>query len=301
MLAAKPDREPTTRNIASASPGGPTVQRMVLGTQLRRLREASGITREEAGDAIRASHAKISRLELGRVGFKERDLNDLLALYGLTDAQDRAPFLDLAWHANSPGWWQQYGDVLPSWFEIYLGLEQAATMISTYELQFVPGLLQTEEYARAVIMLGQHGGTREDVDRRTRLRMSRHDVLDKAEPPHLWAVVDEAALRRPLGERSAMRTQLEHLIEMNERPNVTLQVVPFHAGGHAAAGGPFTVLRFGEPDLPDIVYLEQLTSALYVDKRQDVDRYVAVMERLCVQAELPAQTADVLQRMIKEL
>lgn len=301
MIAAQSGREPTLSQLGAQSQGGPTVLRIVLGTQLRRLREASGITREAAGDAIRASHAKISRIELGRVGFKERDLNDLLALYGLTSVTDRQPFLDLARQANNPGWWHRYSDVLPSWFETYLGLEQAATMIRTYELQFVPGLLQTEEYARAVIKLGQTSSSSDELDRRTMLRMSRQDVLDKAEPPHLWAVVDEAALRRPHGEPSAMRTQLKHLIEMTQRPNITLQVVPFHAGGHAAAGGPFTVLRFAEPDLPDIVYLEQLTSALYVDKRQEVDHYVAVMERLCVQAELPTQTADVLQRMIKEL
>lgn len=301
MLAARPDPDPTPRSITSSLDGGPTVQRIVLGTQLRRLREAAGVTREEAGEEIRASHAKISRLELGRVGFKERDVNDLLALYGLTDPRDREPYLNLARHGNSPGWWHRYGDLLPNWFETYLGLEQAATMIRTYELQFVPGLLQTEEYARAVIMLGQHGGSTEDIERRSRFRMSRQDVLNKAEPPHLWAVVDEAALRRPLGERSGMRKQLLHLIEMTQRPHVTLQIVPFHAGGHAAAGGPFSVLRFGEPDLPDIVYLEQLTSALYIDKRQDVDNYVAVMERLCIQAELPGQTVDVLHRIIKEL
>jgi transcriptional regulator with XRE-family HTH domain len=288
-------------HIPVQTPGGPTALRIALGTQLRRLREARGITREVAGDAIRASHAKISRLELGRVGFKARDVADLLTLYGVTDEQEREAFLTLVRRANEPGWWRQYGDVLPSWFETYLGLEQASSVIRTYEVQFVPGLLQTEDCARAVIQLCQLHGSAEEIDRRVKLRMARQDFLTQSGAPDYWAVVDEAALRRPLGSRQAQRAQLQYLLEMTELPNVTLQVVAFRAGGHSAAGGPFTILRFAEPDLPDIVYLEQLTSAVYLDKKRDTDNYLVVMDRLCVEAESPNDTTSFLGEIIKEM
>ena len=274
--------------------------RIALGAQLRRLREANGISREAAGDAIRGSHAKISRLELGRVGFKERDVADLLTLYRITDPQQRQAFLTLARQANEPGWWHRYHDILPHWFETFLGLEQASSVIRTYEPQFVPGLLQTEDCARAVIRLGHPGGSTDEIDRRVALRMTRQQLLAQPDPPSLWAVLDEAALWR-LGSRTAMRTQLQHLLDQAQRPNITLQAVPFHAGGHAAAGGPFTILRFAEPDLPDIVYLEQLTSALYLDKHHDVDHYLVVMDRLCVQAKSPDTTLTFLTTMLNEL
>jgi transcriptional regulator with XRE-family HTH domain len=299
LSAAQPDRD-SPNGASSRHRGGPTVLRIALGAQLRKLREANGITREAAGEAIRGSHAKISRLELGRVGFKERDVADLLTMYGIRDEQERETFLTLARQANSPGWWHRYSDVLPSWFEMYLGLEQSCAVIRTYEPQFVPGLLQTEECARSVINLGHPRGSPEETERRVTLRMRRQDILTQSDPPSLWAVLDEAALWR-LGGRSAMRTQVEHLIEMAALPNVTLQAVPFHAGSHAAAGGPFTILRFSEPDLPDIVYLEQLTSALYLDKDQDVEHYLVVMDRLCVQAKSPDMTIKFLASMLNEL
>ncbi|MDT0306524.1 helix-turn-helix transcriptional regulator [Streptomyces sp. DSM 44917] len=282
------------RDILSHPRGGPTVLRIVLGTHLRRLRESCGITREAAGDAIRGSHAKISRLELGRVGAKERDIADLLTLYGVTAEEQREQFLTLARQASMPGWWQRYSDVLPSWFETLIGLEEAASMIRTYEVQFIPGLLQTPDYARACIRLGNPRATDRQVERRVELRMERQRLLTKPHAPKLWAVVDEAALRRPLGGTEAMRQQIRHLREMAERPNVTLQIAPFRLGGLAAAGGPITVLRFLEPDLPDIVYLEQLNSALYLDKREDVEDYLAVMDSLCATAEPHGKTADFL-------
>jgi hypothetical protein len=281
------------------APTGPTVLRIGLGGALRRKREAVGVTRERAGEAIRASPAKISRLELGRVGFKERDVADLLTCYGVRDPAERAQFLDLARQANTPGWWQRYSDLLPSWFETYLGLEQAASVIRNYELQFVPGLLQTRDYARAVTMLGHTDPV--EVERRVELRMQRQELLTGAGAPTLWAVVDEAALRRSLMGPEQSRAQLTHLIEMNELPNISLQVAPFSYGGHAAAGGPFAILRFSEPDLPDIVYLEQLTSALYLDKRADVEHYVAVMDRLCAQVEQPERTEEILTRIRAEI
>jgi transcriptional regulator with XRE-family HTH domain len=274
---------------------------MTLGGQLRRLREDHGISREQAGEAIRGSHAKISRLELGRVGFKERDISDLLTLYGVTDPGEREAFLNLARQANSPGWWHRYGDLLPSWFETYLGLEQAASVMRCYQSQFVPGLLQTADYGRAVIRLAHGRETPNEIDRRVDLRMRRQEVLLGAGGPVLWAVIDEAALHRPIGGVPVLRAQLERLIEVAERPNITIQILPYEVGGHAAAGGPFTILRFPEADLPDIVYLEQLTSALYLDKRPDVDRYLAVMDQLSVTAEPPDQTAEILGRLLKDL
>jgi transcriptional regulator with XRE-family HTH domain len=279
-------------------PGGPTVLRIVLGTQLRRWREANGITREAAGDAIRASHAKISRLELGRVGFKQRDIVDLLNLYGVTDGADRKEFLNLAEQANVRGWWHQHGAVLPSWFEMYLGLEHAASVIRTYQVQFVPGLLQVEDYARNVILVGHQAESADEIDRRVQLRMTRQKMLTEPGAPQFWAVIDEAALSRPFGSPHVMRDQLEHLLEMSELPNVTVQVLPFRLGSHAAAGGAFTILRFAESDLPDIVYLEQLNSAVYLDKRPEVEDYLAVMERVSVQAETPARSTAMLRKRL---
>ncbi|WP_420812769.1 helix-turn-helix domain-containing protein [Micromonospora zingiberis] len=279
---------------------GPTVLRMLLGAQLRRLRESRGVTRESAGWEIRSSESKISRMELGRVGFKERDVADLLTLYGVTAEQERAALLKLARDANNPGWWHRYGDVLPSWFQSYLGLEAAAALIRSYEVQFVPGLLQTREYARAVVLLGHSQAGPAEIDRRVDLRMRRQELLRRPRPPRLWAVVDEAALRRPIGGPKVMRGQLEALLEATRTPNIRLQVIPFAAGGHAAAGGAFTILRFGDQDLPDIVYIEQLTSALYLDKREDLDFYAVAMERLCVEAEPPERTQRILEQIIAE-
>ena len=276
------------------------MSRIVLGTQLRRLREAAGITREEAGHAIRASHAKISRLELGRVGFKERDVVDLLALYGVTGESERATVLELMRQANTKVWWQQHSDLLPNWFETYLRLEQVAKVVRTYQLQFVPGLLQSEEYARAVIGHG-HSRSAAELDRRVELRLERQKMLHQPEAPHLWAVIDEAALTRPFGPTRVMRDQLKHLLEVSAAPNIHVQVLPFRSGAHAAAGGSFSILRFAEPDLPDVVYLEQLTSAVYLDKRADVEDYVLIMERVTVQAETPAQSRETLRRLLADL
>ncbi|MBD2895254.1 hypothetical protein amrb99_41880 [Actinomadura sp. RB99] len=281
--------------------GGPTVLRILLGAQLRRLREDRGISTEQAGYEIRGSHSKISRMELGRVGFKERDVSDLLTLYGVNDPAERAPLLELAKEANTPGWWHRYGDVLPSWFEVYLGLEEAASLLRTYELQFVPGLLQTEDYAHAVVRLGYSDASDEEVERRVQLRTTRQRRFTSPGAPTLWAVLDEAVVRRPLGGRDVMRRQLQHLIAMSELPNVTLQIVPFGAGGHAAAGGPFTILRFAEPGLSDVVYLEQLTSALYLDKPTDVDTYMRAMNNLCITAARPDDTGRLLTGILKEL
>jgi transcriptional regulator with XRE-family HTH domain len=282
--------------------GGPTVLRIILGAQLRRLRERNQITRGEAAVAMRASGSKISRMELGRVSFRSRDVADLLTLYGITDPQEREALLELAARSNDRGWWHQYADILPHWFEVYIGLEEAASSIRSFELQCVPGLLQTEDYARAVTVRGHPFASGDEIERRVGLLMRRQALLTAPASPRYWVVVDEAALRRPMGGRSVMREQLEHLIDVSESPTVTLQVAPFHLGSHAVAGGsPFSILRFADPDLPDVVYLEQLTSALYLDKRADVDHYTEAMERLAVLAEPADTTISILRSILREL
>jgi hypothetical protein len=291
----------TTARPGDDSAGGPTVLRLLLGRQLRRLRETSGVSRERAGWEIRASESKISRMELGRVGFKERDVEDLLTLYGIDEPGEREALLSAARQANTPGWWHRYNDVQPKWFETYLGLEAAAALIRTYEVQFVPGLLQTTDYARAVITLGHSAASEEEIDRRVALRMERQQVLSRPDAPHLWVVVDESALRRPMGGPDVMRAQLAELIKVAAQPNITIQVLPFRAGGHAAAGGAFTVLRFPDQDLPDLVYMEQLTGALYIDQRDEVDTYIKVMERVCVEADPPDGTVETLHRLLHDL
>ncbi|GAA3832930.1 helix-turn-helix transcriptional regulator [Sphaerisporangium flaviroseum] len=288
------DRTPDHRQA------GPTVLRMIVGAQLRRLREAGNITRAVAGYEIRASDTKISRLELGRTGFKPRDVADLLTLYGVTDAALRDDLLALAEQANMPGWWQAYSDVVPPWFEPYIGLEQAASVIRMWEVQFIPGLLQTEDYARTVIRLARDTAEGE-VERRVGLRMRRQHILTGAKAVKLWAVIDEAALRRLVGGAATMRAQIEHLLEVGELPNVTIQVMPFSFGGHAAAGGPITILRLAAHELPDVVYLEQLTSALYPDKPAEIMHYWDVMNRLSVEAESSAATVRRLRSILKEL
>ncbi|MEU6743432.1 helix-turn-helix domain-containing protein [Streptosporangium sandarakinum] len=301
MITPRADGEPAVPIPIAAPRGSSTVLRIMLGAQLRRLREGRGITLEEAGHAIRASHSKISRMELGRVSFRVRDVADLLTMYGVTDDDERRPLLSLVERANQTGWWHNYNDVLPNWFETYVGLEESASGIRNYEVQFVPGLLQSEDYARAVILLGFPAAGEEELERRVRLRMARQRVLRGSDPPHLWAVLDEAVLRRPLGGAEVMRGQIDHILAALELPNVTVQIVPFSVGGHAAAGGPFSILRFAQPDLPDIVYLEQLTSAVYLEKRDEVERYIEVMERLCIEAEPASRTPDILRRIRDEL
>jgi transcriptional regulator with XRE-family HTH domain len=264
------------------------------------MRETSGVSVADAAEAIRATHSKISRLERGRSSAKQRDVADLLTLYGVTDEAQREQLLELARQAGAPGWWQQYNDILPRWFELYLGLEKAASVLRIYELQFVHGLLQTEEYARSVVMIRYARDPAEEIERRVSVRMRRQQLLTQPGAPEAWVVLDEAVLRRSPAEPKVMRGQIEHLLQVSELPNVTLQIVPFGVGAHAAAGGPFTILRFPEPDLPDLVYLEQLNSAVYLDHPDDVTDYMTVMNRLAIQAETDAASRDVLRAILKE-
>ena len=272
--------------------GGPTVLRILVGAQLRKHREASGITRQAAADAIRGSEAKMSRLEAGRVRFKLRDVADLLTVYGVADGSVRDEMLNLAAQANEQSWWHTYNDTIPEWFSTYVGLEQAATIIRTYEVQYVPGLLQTEAYAHAVIELGQAVGAQ--ILQRVELRIHRQQVLYSERPPDFWAVIDEAVLRRNMGGRQVMRDQLDHILEASKRPNITVQVVPFDRSDAAAVGGPFTLLRFAEPDLADVVYLEQLNSALYLNRDIDVEVYLKIIDRLAAGALTPRRSTELI-------
>jgi Domain of unknown function (DUF5753)/Helix-turn-helix domain len=274
---------------------------MLLGAQLRRLRDAAGVTRDDAGYHIRASGSKISRMELGRVSFKERDVTDLLEFYGIDDPAEKEKLVQLTREANATPWYQKFQDVVPDWFHVFVGLEEAAQLIRVYEVQFVPGLLQTEEYARAIIKQGAPGTEPEEVDRRVALRLGRQKLLTRENPPRYWVVIDEAALRRPMGGRDVHVGQIERLIDLVGEPNITIQVMPFRYGGHAADGGAFTIMRFPETDLPDVVYMEYLTGAHYIDKPEEVERYAAVMERLSVAATSPDRTRELLSGMLKEI
>jgi hypothetical protein len=285
----------------AAPAGGPTVLRMLLGAQLRRLREQSGVTRDDAGYHIRASGSKISRMELGRVSFKERDVTDLLEFYGINDPTEREKLVQLTKEANATPWYQKFQDVVPDWFHVFVGLEEAAQLIRVYEVQFVPGLLQTEEYARSVILQGAPGLDPDEVERRVALRMGRQKLLTRENPPRYWVIMDEAALRRPMGGRDVHVGQIERLIDLVGEPNITIQVMPFRYGGHAAEGGAFTIMRFPETDLPDVVYMEYLTGAHYIDKPEEVERYAAVMERLSVAGTSPDRTREILSGMLKEI
>ncbi|WP_309111911.1 helix-turn-helix transcriptional regulator [Saccharothrix sp.] len=280
---------------ATERESGPTALRIVLGSQLRRLREAAEITRADAGYAIRGSESKISRMELGRVGLKERDVSDLLTMYGVTDADARDKFLAMVRRSNEPGWWHRYNDLMPDWFQDYVGLEEAATRILTYETHFVPGLLQTEDYAMAIASNGRPELAGPEVKRRVSLRMQRQKIMFRPSAPRLWAVIDESVLHRPIGGRDVLHAQIEHLLSVTKDAPITLQIVPFELSGYAAEG-PFTMLRFGEPDLPDIVYLEHLAGALYLDKIEELEIYSRRFDRLTVDAETPDRSRQMLMK-----
>jgi transcriptional regulator with XRE-family HTH domain len=275
---------------------GPTVLRILLGTQMRRLRESRGITAQAAARAIRGSESKISRIELGRNAIREIDVLDLLTFYGV-GAVEREQLLNLAEQANRPGWWHRYNDILPDWFQSYVGMEEAATSIRVYEQQLIPGLLQTQQYTAAVlafcdIPIGE-------AERHVILRKERQRRFTEGRL-RLWVVLEETALRRPVGNKEILLDQLRYLLSLSSRQNLTLQIIPAGKGGHAVPSG-FTLLRFNEADLPDVAYLEHLTSALYFDKKSDVDRYLLAMERLSVVSAKPSETPHTLTTIISQL
>ncbi|NKQ55951.1 helix-turn-helix domain-containing protein [Amycolatopsis sp. K13G38] len=279
---------------------GPTARRMILGTQLRRLREAANITRAAAAWEIRASESKISRMELGRVGCKERDVVDLLTMYGVHDQSERDWAVEMVKQANQPGWWHRFNDTLPNWFDNYIGLEEAATRIRTYELMFVPGLMQTESYARAVVGRGNLDSDDPAVESRVAIRMRRQKLLNGPKPPRLWAVLDEAVLHRPVGSAAVLKEQLEHLLELIKLPNISLQIVPFDMSGYAAESA-FSLLQFAEPELPNIAYIERLDGALYLEKSDELELYGRTFDRLTVDAETPDRSRQMLIKRIAEI
>lgn len=282
-------------------PTGPTTLRVMIGSNLRRLREEAGISREDAGEEIRGSASKISRVELGRVSFRLRDVRDLMIMYGVRDDDEIERFVDMASEANRPSKWHRYNDFLPDWFSSYLDMEGAASMIRTYEVQVVPGLLQNEAYARAVMMLGYGHTPLTEIDKRIDVRLKRQEILDREDkPPELWAVLDEAALHRPFGGAGVMRGQIQALMEACDKPNVRIQIVPFASGAHSGAGAPFTWLRFAYEELNDVIYLEHLTGGLYLERDNEIDAYQAAMEHLCVQATQPNKTQDFLRQILSD-
>ena len=275
---------------------GPTVLRILLGGQLRRLRESRGITAQAAARAIRGSESKISRMELGRNAIREIDVLDLLTFYGV-DATEREQLLTLAEQANRPGWWHRFNDILPDWFQAYVGMEEAATSIRIYEPQFIPGLLQTPRYTAAVLTMCDIPIS--EAERHVILRKERQRRFTDGRVK-LWAIIEETALRRPIGSKEILLDQLQYLLSLTNRANLTLQIIPFGRGGHAVPSG-FTILRFGDSDLQDVAYLEHLTSALYFDKKADVDRYLLAMERLSIVSAKPSETPGLLAAIIKQL
>ncbi|MGW0707630.1 helix-turn-helix domain-containing protein [Streptomyces sp. NPDC002643] len=279
----------------------PTVGQVVLGRRLLDLRESAGIRREEAARILHVAPATVRRMETAEVALKIPYLQLLLKAYGVGDEEAEA-FVRLAEDANKPGWWQRYHDILPGWFSMYVSLEGAASLVRAYDPHFVPGLLQTEEYTRGVMVSGAIGQTRpDDIDRHVALRMRRQELLTREGAPRLWFVMDETALRRPVGPPEVMRAQLDRLLEAMELPHVTLQVTTFDTGPHPGTYGPFVLFRFAMPELPDMVYSEYLTGAVYLDDRSEVATHLEVMDRMAAQAATAQRTKEILRDLRKEL
>lgn len=277
----------------------PTVRRRRLALELRRLREAARLTCEEVAEHLECSASKISRVETGRVSVSPRDVRDMLELYGVP-ADQRESLVQLARDSRQKGWWHAYSDTMQPQMATYIGLESAASEIRIYEVSLIPGLLQTEDYARAVIRAGMVNSPAEDIERRVSLLMARQPAVVRDDPPKVWAVLDEAALRRTVGGAGLMRLQLDHLLDLSRLPNVAIQVIPFGAGAHPAMGRPFVILAFPERADPDVVYLEDLTSALYVEDVDEVDRYNMFFNHLRATALSFEDSAALIMSVIKE-
>ena len=289
--------------MADIHAGGPTALRMILGKQLQALREKAEMSFDEAAAAILSSPFTIRRMERAEGGFKPLTVKSLLIAYGVTDPDEIEAFLSLCRDAVKPGWWHSYGDVLPDWFRTFVGLEEAASLIRGYEPHWVPGLLQTGDYARASVRTGFPHAPDAEVERRVLLRLARQKILDRPDPPHLWVVIDETVLRRAAATTGApaMRAQIDRLTEATERPGITLQVLTFAAGMHPAAYGLFYLLRFPDKDMPDLVYGESMTSAWYIDKPREASAYLEVLDRVSAQAAPPDTTASLLRTIRKEI
>ena len=281
--------------------GAPTVLRVVLGKRLHDLREKARLSYEQAADALDVTHATIRRMEKAEVGLKIPYVEKLLHTYGITDPAQVEGFLTLAREANRPGWWHRYRDVLPEWFSAFVSLEGEANLIRAYEPHYVPGLLQTEEYARAVLRAGLPHASDEEIERGVALRLERQALLTREDPPMLWAVMDETVLRRAIGGPEVMRRQVDQLIEACDMPNVRLQVMPFAAGPHPLMYGPFHIFRFQIQELPDVVCVESLVGAVYLDQRGDVSTFLEALDRMCAQAPPTRSTKAVLGGIRKEI
>jgi transcriptional regulator with XRE-family HTH domain len=283
-----------------ASAQSPTVRRRRLALELRRLRESAKLTCEDVAERLECSASKISRVETGRVSVSPRDVRDMLQIYGVPPDQ-REELVQLARDSRQKGWWHAYADSIQPHFATYLGLESAASEIRIYEVSLIPNLLQTEDYARAVIAAGLPTSPQDDVERQVALRMARQPALTRSDPPKLWAVLDEAALRRRVGGAGLMRLQLEYLMELAQLGNVSLQVIPFGGGAHPAMGRPFVILVFPERVDPDVVYLEDLTSALYVEDVDEVDRYNMFFNHLRATALSFDASTNLITQVMKEM
>jgi hypothetical protein len=277
----------------------PTVRRRRLALELRRFREAARLTCEEVAEHLECSASKISRIETGRVSVAPRDVRDMLELYGAS-GQQRDSLVQLARESRQKGWWHAYSDAIQPRFATYIGLESAASEIRIYEVALIPALLQTVDYARAVITAGSVGADGEAAERTLAVLMARQPLLTGDDPPRLWAVLDEAALRRRVGGSGLMRLQLEHLLALSSLANVALQVLPFGAGAHPAMGRPFVILAFPQRADPDVVYLEDLTSALYVEDVDEVDRYNEFFNHLRATALSFADSTALITSILKE-
>jgi transcriptional regulator with XRE-family HTH domain len=272
------------------------VGQVVLGRRLQELREAAGLKREEAARVLRVAAATVRRMETADVALKIPYVQVLLTTYGVGE-RDVDAFVKLVEEANRPGWWQRFHDVLPDWFSLYVSLEGAAHLIRQYEPHFVPGMLQTEDYARAVMEAGIVGQTSpETIERHVSLRMARQKLLTREDPPHLWVIMDETALLRPVSIRGeVMRDQIDRLLDVTENDHITLQVAEFASGPHPGTYAPFSLFRFAEPELPDMVYTEYLTGALYLDSRTEVAMHLEVLDHMAAHAASAERTRQLLE------
>jgi len=279
----------------------PTVRRRRLGIELRRLREAAGLSLEDAARRLERTGPTVSRMETGRISIRMRDVNVLLDLYGVTDQQIRDALLTLVRESWQKGWWHAYGDVLPDWLDVLVGLETAAASILTYEINLVPGLLQTADYARALLRAGKRFDSLDKIERQVELRLNRQTTLTGEEPPHLWAVLDEAALRRQVGGPAVMRQQLEHLAEASMKANITIQVMPFAVGAHMGMAGAFTIYQFPEESGdPSVVFTDHNTGGFYIEKTEEVRRYTLIFDHLRAAALSPDDSIALLASAAKE-
>ena len=283
----------------------PTVRRRRLAAELKRLRTAAGLTGEQVAERLgplgRWSVSKVSRIETGQVAVHHGDVADLLDLYGLSGGPLRDELVEIARESGKRGWWQSYRDVLPGHITPILDFEACTSAMRFVHNQLVPGLLQTPAYARALIHSCNPEAAPDQVDRLVELRLDRQKVLRRDDPPQLWVILDEAALRRPIGGVAAMRAQLERLAEHDETSRVLVQVIPFRAGEHSGLDMPFTILSFPGDDEPDVVYLEQFSTACYIEDEYAVKRYIGNFDRLRAAALGPGDSRDLIVRSIKEL